>query len=458
MTDVVTFEQLHAWMEAQRWFGGKGRSWQVEDMRVLAVLSEREPTVQIVVVGLSFDDGELQDYQVPLSIYDDPQPRLDHVLISDAGPYVYDALHDMPAAARWRDALRTPGETRVGDVTFTGLADAGRIAADASSLVLGGEQSNTSLVVGQEAILKVFRRLVVGTNPDIEVHVALAQAGCQHIAAPLGWVSGSWDADGTRVEASLAMAQEFLRDASGGWELAQASVRDLFAEADLHADEVGGDFASDSRRLGTATADVHADLARALPTAVLSGDELAAVVGAMRRRLDAAATQVPELQPHVTALHRIYDALTADAVAVQRIHGDYHLGQVMMTTHGWRLLDFEGEPAKSLADRTALDSPLRDVAGMLRSLDYAAFHQLGERREQQLAYRAAEWAQRNREAFCDGYGRRSGTDPREQPALLRAYETDKAVYELMYEARNRPTWLRIPLSAIERLAAGDTDT
>jgi len=199
---------------------------------------------------------------------------------------------------------------------------------------------------------------------------------------------------------------------------------------------------------------VHRVLADVLPTAMASPEESQATAMAMQQRLTHAIDEVPGLAPFESSLRDAFTAVAGIDVGVptQRIHGDYHLGQVLRTDAGWVLLDFEGEPAKPLAERTALMTPMRDVAGMMRSFDYAARALLTDHPfEPALEYRAMEWAQRNRDAFCDGYAGASGRDPRMEPVLLRACELDKAVYEVMYEARHRPSWLAIPLGSIARL-------
>jgi maltokinase len=323
--------------------------------------------------------------------------------------------------------------------------------------VISTEQSNTSLVYGESAILKLFRRLEPGLNPDVEVHAALRRTENPHIAPLLGHIEID-DPDPAQPPATVAMLQSFVPNASDGWRLATSSVRDLYAEGDLHADEVGGDFAGESERLGEATASVHADLARVLPTEPADRDWYTAVAEQMTARLKAAVEVVPELAEHVDALRELYAAAAAsgEPVVRQRVHGDLHLGQVLRTTTGWIMLDFEGEPARPLASRRELDTPLRDVAGMLRSFDYAARHMLVEQPgDPQRAYRAQEWAERNRQAFRAGYSAAGGVAVDAASPLLRAFEADKAVYECVYEARNRPHWLMIPLQSVSRLTTTD---
>ncbi len=450
---------LPRWLPTQRWFAGKDRP-----VQTAAIISDSPlhaaPGLQVhhLVVAVA-QAGSAGVYQLPISLREAAQGRLEHVRITETPRgIVYDALHDKEATA-----VLLAGFLRgtQGALSFHTGPDA-VIPLGETSTVLSGEQSNTSLVFGNTAILKVFRRLSPGLNPDIEVHDALTRAHCPYIADLYGWIDGHWPApDGGSPGAvdavgSLAMLQRYLMTASDGWELAKASVRDLFGEADLRADEVGGDFAAESERLGATTAEVHRTIRERLPSATLDALTLAVRVAAMRARLEAALVVVHDLRPYAEGLHAAYDDLAAitEPVPVQRIHGDYHLGQVLRTVLGWKLLDFEGEPARPLAERVALDSPLRDVAGMLRSFDYASRHLLADAPgNAQLSFRAAEWAERNRDAFCRGYASVAGQDPREQAALLRAYEADKVVYEAVYETQNRPGWLSIPMAAVERLTS-----
>ena len=438
---------LREWLPEQRWYGGKGTA-------VTAVRVEHEERlpggedVRHTVLHVTDEGGGTELYQLLLGHRSgDVEARLSAAVLGVVdGRTLYDAAYDPAAVGSLLELLQQGRQ--LSRLSFTSTTD---LDTGLAPRVMGAEQSNTSVVYGDRYIMKLFRRLQPGLNPDLEVSRALVAAHSPHIAAPVGWIEGPVEG----VPTTLAMLQIFQRGATDGWAMATASVRDLFAEADLHADEVGGDFAAESERLGVATAEVHEAMRTALPSGSADQQEARRTAAQLHERLDAALSVVSDLEPYADALRHAYDAVAdvGDDVPVQRVHGDYHLGQVLRTQEGWILLDFEGEPARPLAERTAQMSPLRDVAGMLRSFDYAARHLLAERGgEPQLAYRAHEWAERNREAFCDGYARGSGADPREQAVLLRAFELDKAVYEVVYEARNRPAWLQIPVGSIERLA------
>jgi maltokinase len=440
---------LADWLPRQRWFAGKGRpvsSFDVVAEVTLGRTSDAE--LRHVIVRVHYFDGPAERYQLLTGHRTDLPQRLEYAAIGRTDDvWAYDALHDPELMALVLDRLIA--ERDEGPLSFRRLPHA-ELHGGLPGRVLTAEQSNSSVIYGDTYILKFFRKVAAGLNPDLEITRVLALVGSTHVAAPLAWIEGSIDGE----PATFAMLQPFFTTATEGWQLATTSVRDLYAEEDLHANEVGGDFAAEAERLGAATAEVHEVLARELPTEEAAAEQLKALAGQMQERLDAAVAAVGELAPHAEALRTAYDAVGALAgpVRFQRIHGDYHLGQVLRTDSGWVLLDFEGEPAKPLAERVRPDSPLRDVAGMLRSFDYAARFLLAEQGSTRtLAFRAGEWAERNRSAFCDGYAVAAGRDPRDDETLLRAYELDKAVYEVMYEARMRPAWLPIPLGSIARL-------
>lgn len=459
---------LTDWAPEQRWYAGKGRAVASMTIDTLHELGEHDgATVYDAILSVDHggtanspdgaeaaDGSDLPDgpdvirYQLPLTVRPQRLDELEHAMIGEVPEGVlYDGLLDGAGAARWIELLAEE-ETRP-EISFHRRSE---IDVEVAGRVVGVEQSNTSVVYGDSSILKVFRRLAPGMNPDLEITRALAEAGSPHVAAPYGWV----EADVAGERTTLAFLQRFLRNGADGWKLATASVRDLFAEGDLNADEVGGDFAGESERLGRATAEVHAVLREVLPSAVVGRDDSEATAAIMRGRLERAVAEVPALEEYAPGLLGIIDALANEPgdVAVQRVHGDYHLGQVLRTDTGWSLLDFEGEPARPLSERTTLMSPLRDVAGMLRSFDYAAQSLLAERSgEHGLAYHADQWATRNRSAFLDGYSAAGGEDPRSSAVRLKAFEVDKAIYEVVYEAHHRPTWLRIPLGSLARLIA-----
>ena len=445
----MTFEDVLAtWLVKQRWFAGKGRT--VHDLAVVAdtEIVPGDPGLRHLVVTVSH--GATSDcYQLFVGLRARLPARLRHVRIgSQDGLQLYDGLHDSDLTSTLLDSIvaeRTVGTLRFCRVPGADFDWAAGTAGDSGteggldSLVLTGEQSNTSLVFGEAAIFKVFRRIAPGPNPDLEVSAALAELGSTHVAEPYGWIETKIDGAAT----VLAIMSRYLRAASDGWALAATSVRDLYA--------THGALAAEAERLGVATAQVHADLADAFGISELEPEALREMAEQMYRRLDMAIAAVPELARHADMIGTAYSNLAKilDPVPAQRVHGDYHLGQVMRTQAGWIVLDFEGEPASPLALRRARSSPLRDVAGMLRSFEYAARHQLLTHPERDnLAVAASDWVRRNSDAFCAGYAAAGGIDPEQNSVLLRALVLDKAVYEVIYEARNRPSWLPIPLDSL----------
>ncbi|WP_052848034.1 maltokinase N-terminal cap-like domain-containing protein [Streptomyces avicenniae] len=462
---------LARWMPRQRWFAGKGRP-----LSSLTLVSATEllpctgggpiPGLLHLLVRTRLGGQEGAPpagdcYQLLLGVRPTLPPTLNPALVGRPadgplrGKAVYEALHDARLAALLLERLRAPG--RLGGLTF-GRAPGSAIPSGLPARVLTGEQSNTSVVYGDTHILKLFRRVSPGINPDLELPLALAEAGSGRVPAPAAWFEATLppppdtgnSTGGGRDERhrdgaepmTLGVLAPFLSGSSDGWQLALRSLAERT------------DFTGSARSLGRATAEVHTALATVLPTVRLGREQLEHVAAAMAERLDEAAEAVPALRPYRAGLRRSFDTVADFArrggtCVAQRLHGDLHLGQVLHTaeTGTWSLIDFEGEPARPLADRRRPGPPVRDIAGMLRSFDYAACqHPAG-------GPWVDSWSRANRTAYCQGYAEASGQDPMDQLDLLRAYETDKAVYEVLYEARHRPAWLHVPMAAVRRLAA-----
>ncbi len=447
-------EALLTYLTTARWFAGKGRAAELASLVPLPWLTEvnewpavRTEIAEIVYRADEDPDPDTEDetiwphelYQLAVSYHNAPLPGLAHAeigrfTIRDLGPVVaYDAAQDPQACRillrslrterRFRDHDRAGGEIEV-DFRLTApdvLTD------DLEPQVFRGEQSNTSIMFGDTGMIKLFRRLELGKNLDIEVHDALRRAGVHDVATLYGWAEAAWTHAGEPVRADLAMAVEKLADAEDGWGLA------------LDALQEGRSFAEDARHLGQALAEIHAALRRAFPTAEQPGRSVAMI---MKSRLAAAADTAPALEPYVEGLTSLFDRLGEGRLPVQRVHGDFHLGQTLRTPSGWKIIDFEGEPAKTLAERMVPESVWRDVAGMLRSFDYAAASLPGPD--------AAGWSAECRAAFLSGYA--GGPLPEADAELLAPYEADKAIYEVIYEVRNRPDWVAIPMDAVAGLA------
>jgi len=442
----MTFEEaLIAWLPRQRWFAGKGTPITGLAIAADTALVAGDPGLRHLILAVS-QDSSTDSYQVFAGMRAHLPDWLDHARIgpADRGMTAYDGLHDPELTAVLLTAMA--GEASVGPLRFA-RQPGRKIDTGLESLALTAEQSNTSLLYGEESILKVFRRPSPGPNPDLEVPAALARLGSPHVAEPLGWIETTM----TGMPTVVAVLSRYLRAAVDGWSLAATSVRDLYASGSALAAEAGGDFAGEARRLGEATAEVHRDLAVAFGVDELPAAAFGDLSGQLCGRLAEAVRVVPELSRYEGKLEAVFaEVATLDGpLEVQRIHGDYHLGQAMRTHSGWVLLDFEGEPAAPLAERRARLPALRDVAGMMRSLDYAARFQLaGHEDAEQVAAAARDWVRRNQAAFCAGYAAAGGPDPAKHAILVRALTLGKAVYEVMYEARHRPSWVQIPLGSI----------
>lgn len=484
-------DALQHWLPRQRWFAGKDRTI-VSAQIVDAFLLPEPTTIVDVIVEVAYREGGTEWYQVPLTAVsgshpDDEVTRVDELPVIDAMS-VDEAVRTLASQA----VDTTPQPTVQGAAVVGRLPErpadqwpalasgpgTGRVVHDfPEPQPLAAEQSNSSVVFGEALILKLFRRLEAGTNPDVEVTRALTEQGFPHVpaqrasfelrpAAPRAQeppaTSGDDDAEGQTT--ALAVLSDFVPGGEQGWALATGEVAGLARAGRSEPDSpLQGAFGD----LGDVIARLHTALAKAFDTREADSTDVVAwsreMTAQAERVLDTAGRHAPAaarpvLERRSELLSRLeHLASQAQGGRLLRIHGDLHLGQVLRDRQGvWQILDFEGEPARSLAHRRALNTPLRDVAGMLRSIDYAAATS-ATTAEGELPPAVARWRDNAKTTFLESYldvATREGLvahQPEVRDGQLAAFELDKAVYELGYELANRPAWAHIPLNGIIRV-------
>lgn len=455
-------------LPSARWFGGKGRPIKNIEVVDFGVVEDGPPALIFSIVRVNFaDDGPEHVYHLPL--------------IVDDGVAT--------------DAFQDPGRMKIlGDLMAHGTSIKGRdgvfqfsgpgldpLSPPGHSIrIMSAEQSNTSLVLDENVIVKVFRRVEIGTNPDLELTRFLTNESFQHIPLHLGEIDYEGENEDQEISIDLGIAQQFMTDAPEGWEQTlryldrfYAEVSDLDAREDIRflTEERAHEVLRSLEDLGEVTALLHVTMSRADGDPELAPEptdrfDLEAWAERARKSLAALVKDsAPELAGTAEAISERINSLRSveEAGAKLRIHGDYHLGQVLASSRGWMILDFEGEPARTLEERRAKQSPLRDVAGMLRSFNYASITALFAKAEpesedwRRLEPWAEMWETLARERFLHAYLTRSHeghflpTDREELFTMLDVFEIDKALYELAYEHSHRPDWVRIPLRGIAQV-------
>ncbi len=450
-------EALHDWLVARRWFGSKAREVTHIGIAEAIPLRREPPALVLTLVEARFGEGTHETYQLPLGMRPADQGWSEGVIDTVDGWTVYDALAD-PAHGRELLHRMRAGEEVAGEQGTLGFRWAENAGAGLGGTVdvrpVGVEQSNSSVVFGEALILKAFRRVEPGINPELELLRFLSDRGFPHVPPLAGW----YEFEGRLLDATLGILQEYLADGRGGWELALDEVP---RESGRVLDRLRG--------LGEVTGDMHTVLGSDATDPAFAPEEpsaeslslLTADVDEQIERIFVELPDLPALEPIAGRGQDVRERLQAlshigAGGRVIRTHGDYHLGQTMLTGRGWVILDFEGEPARSLPERRRKRSPLRDVAGMLRSFSYvtAAVEML------RGGTVPEGWEQSARDAFLAGYFERAEPSllPPGQAAtrqLLAVFELEKAVYELRYELNNRPDWVAIPVAGIVRLLESD---
>jgi maltokinase len=450
-------EELRAWVENQRWYASKSRSVTGVELVESVLLCDEAPYLFLALLQTRFATGTHELYQLALGVRPAGEGWSEHVVASSRDWTVYDALADpvhgraLLARVDQQEAI----ETAEGRFTFDRTGGAISLPSDVPVRPMGVEQSNSSLVFADELVMKVFRKLEPGTNPQLELLSFLTAHEFENIA-PL---YGAYEYDGRALAATLGIVQRFFRDGVDGWELA---LDEITSDPDGFLARLG--------TLGQVTARMHTVLASDAGDPAFSPEEpsqeaLSLLTATVDEDIERVFVRLPEderVAPIAGSAQDVRERLgslahLAVGGKVIRTHGDYHLGQTLYTPRGWVILDFEGEPARPLPERRQKRSPLRDVAGMLRSFAYVSSA------VEILRGRDApgDFEERARETFLENYFQT--IDPSLLPSgeaairnLLSVFELEKAVYELRYELDNRPDWVPIPVMGILRLLEGTT--
>lgn len=471
---MIDAEQLKRSLPEQRWYSGRERTLSSVSVIDQAVIEDGGAPLVTAMVEAEFEDGGQDRYNLLVVLHEDGSIR-------DAFDEV-ERLRALGLAMAQHMTLR--GSRGVFHFAGPGLDPASALGYK-SIRAVESEQSNSSVILDDEVIVKSFRRPGSGPNPDLQLNRYLTSEGFEHVPPQVGEMAYRFGVPDSGNEADptidLAIAQQWI-DGTDGWQVVSKQLQRLYDEAEPGgAGELphqvvqrSGRILDQLEELGDVTAALHVALSREeadtefAPRVVrrsdLQGwaDAVDAAFGALS---EGGVDELSERRPAMEALLKRFRDL-ADAGYMTRVHGDYHLGQVMLADRGWMIIDFEGEPLRPLEARRLKQSPLRDVAGMLRSFNYAVCSALFERAEPDSdAWRALQpwadaWERAARDRFLKAYFRKShegrflAPDRDALNSMLYVFELDKALYEVRYELSHRPEWVRIPLRGIEGLLVG----
>ncbi len=444
-------ERLCDWVQEQRWYASKSRS--IAGVEIVESVELREvPPLIVALAQTRFATGRHELYQLPVTLHPPGMfPDVEPIAHTEEWS-LYDALADPKEALGLvrRIDLGDEIETAEGRFSFNHVDGALVLSDDVHARLMAVEQSNSSVVFDERLVLKIFRKLEPGVNPELEMLRFLTRRDFPNIAPLHGW----YEYEGSALATTLGVVQTFYADAIGGWELA---LDEIPTDADRLLERIA--------TLGAITAELHTTLASDAGDPAFSPEGpsqealslLTATVDEDIERIFVRLPDDPRVAPIAGRGQDVRERLAARAQVgvggrVIRTHGDYHLGQTLYTPRGWVIIDFEGEPARPLPERRQKRSPLRDVAGMLRSFAYAA----SAIEIQRGTPAPADFELRARAAFLEQYFAHIDTTllPAGEAAiasLLSIYELEKAIYELQYELDNRPDWVSIPVAGITRL-------